>query len=59
MPQHSLAGGEVDVGGDEAANLGVVVSALQVIKAGFFIIYVATIAEWLLRAEGRGERAGC
>ena len=59
MPQHSLAGGEVDVGGDEAANLGVVVSALQVIKPGFFIIYIAAIAEGLLRAECRGERAGC
>ena len=58
MPQHSLAGGEVDVGGDEAANLGVVVSALQVIEPRFFIIYIAAIAEGLLRAEGRGERAG-
>ena len=59
MPQHSLAGGEVDVGGDEAANLGVVVSALQVIEPRFFIIYIAAIAEGLLRAEGCVDTAGC
>ena len=58
MPQHPLTGGKVDVGGDEAAVFGVVVSALQVIEPRFFIIYIAAIAEGLLRAEGRGERAG-
>ena len=42
MSQHPLTGGEVDVGGDEAANLGVVVSALQVIKPGFGWTYICT-----------------
>ena len=51
MPQHPLTGGEVDIGGDEAANLGVVVSALQVIEPGFLVIYIAPIAEGLFRAE--------
>ena len=35
MPQNSLTGGEVDIGGDEAAEFGVIVSALQVIEPGF------------------------
>ena len=58
MSQHPLTGGEVDVGGDEAANLGVVVSALQVIEPRFFIIYIAAIAEGLFRAEGLCKRTG-
>ena len=58
MPNNPLTGGEVDIGGDEAANLGVVVSALQVIKPGFLVIYVTPIAEGLFRAEGLCERTG-
>ena len=58
VPQHSLTGGEVDIGGDEAANLGVVVSALQVIKPGFFIIHIAAIAEGLLSDNGLCQRTG-
>ena len=58
MPQHSLAGGEVDVGGDEAANFGVIVSALQVIEPGFLVIHIAAIAEGLFRAEGLCKRTG-
>ena len=37
MPQHSLAGGEVDIDGDEAANLGVVLSALEIVEPGFLV----------------------
>ena len=58
MSQNSLTGGEVDIGGDEAANFGVVVSALQVIEPGFFIIHISAIAEGLFRAEGLCERTG-
>ena len=52
MTQHSLTGGEVDVCGDEAAEFGVIVSALQVVEPCLFIIHIAAIAEGLFRAEG-------
>ena len=51
MPQHSLAGGEVDIGGDEAAEFGVVVTTLEIVPACFFVIHIAAIAEGLFRAE--------
>ena len=37
MPQHPLTGGKVDVGGDEAANFGVVITALEIVPACFFV----------------------
>ena len=37
MPNNPLAGGKVDVGGDEAAEFGVVISALEIVPAGFFV----------------------
>ena len=58
MSYNSLTSGKVDIGGDEAANFGVVVSALQVIKPGFLVIYVTPIAEGLFRAEDLCERTG-
>ena len=59
MPQNSLTGGKVDVGGDETANFGVVVSALELVEPGFFIIHIAAIAEGLFRAKGLCERTAC
>ena len=58
MSQNSLTGGKVDVCGDEAAEFGVIVSALQVIKPGFLVIHIAAIAEGLFRAEGLCKRTG-
>ena len=58
MTQNSLTSGEVDIGGDEAANFGVIVSALQVIEPGFLVIHIAAIAEGLFRAEGLCKRTG-
>ncbi len=34
MPEHALAGGKVDVGGNKAAGRGIVITALQIIPAG-------------------------
>ena len=59
MSQHPLTGGEVDVGGDEAAEFGVIVSALQVIEPGFLVIHITPIAEGLFRAKGFCERTAC
>ena len=42
MPQHSLAGGEVDIGGDEAANLRVVISALEIVPSCFGWVLLCT-----------------
>ena len=58
MPQNSLTGGEVDVCGDEAAEFGVVISALEIVPACFFIIHISAIAEGLFRTEGLCERTG-
>ena len=58
MPQHPLAGGEVDIGGDEAANFGVVITALEIVPACFLVIYVTPVAEGLFSAEGFCERTG-
>ena len=37
MSQNSLSGGEVDIGGDEAAEFGVVVTALEIVEPCLFI----------------------
>ena len=58
MSQNSLTGGKVDVCGDEAAEFGVIVSALQVIEPGFLVIYVTPIAEGLFRSKGFCQRTG-
>ena len=58
MPQHSLIGGEVDIGGDEAAEFRVVVTTLEIVEPCLFIIHVAAIAEGLFRAEDLCERTG-
>ena len=58
MPQNSLTGGEVDIGGDEAANFGVVITALEIVPACFLVIHISAIAEGLFRAKGFCERTG-
>ena len=58
MSQNSLTGGEVDVGRDEAAEFGVVITALEIVEPCFFIIHIAAIAEGLFRAEGLCKRTG-
>ena len=35
VTQHALAGGDKGVGVEEAANLGIVITALEVIEASF------------------------
>ena len=41
VPQETLAGGGVGVGVDEAADLGIVISALEVIEPGLYWVIVA------------------
>lgn len=58
MPQDALAGGEDDIGGDEAAGAGVVVTGLEIVEGGLGVIDVAAVAEGLVGAQGRGKGAG-
>lgn len=58
MTQHTLAGGEGDIGGEEAAGGGVVVAGLEVVEGGFGVVDVATVAEGLVAAEGSDKGAG-
>ena len=59
MSQHPLTGGEVDIGGDEATEFGVVISALEIVPARFLIVNISAIAEGLFRAKGFCERTAC
>ena len=58
MSQNSLSGGEVDIGGDEAAEFGVVISALEIVPARFLIVNISAIAEGLFRAKDLCKRTG-
>ena len=37
MPNYTLAGGEEDIGGNEPADFGVIVPALEVVEARLFV----------------------
>ena len=58
MSQNSLSGGEVDIGGDEAAEFGVIITTLEIVPARFLIVNISAIAEGLFRAKGLCERTG-
>ena len=58
IAENALAGGDEGVCADEAAHFRVVVSALQVVKAGFGVVDIAAVAEGVVGAEGGGQGAG-
>ena len=51
MPENALAGGEEDIGGNEPADFGVIVPALEVVEAGFLIINISTVTEGIILSE--------
>ena len=51
MPENALTGGEEDIGGNEPADFGVIVPALEVVEAGFLIIDISTVAEGIILSE--------
>jgi hypothetical protein len=55
MPENALAGGEEDIGGNEPADFGVIVPALEVVEPGFFVIYISTITEGIILSECGSE----
>ena len=54
MSQDALSCGSIPIRIEEAASGGVVISALQVIEAGFGVVVVAAVAEGINRCEGAG-----
>ena len=52
--QHSLAGGGVGVGVQESAGGGVIIAGLEVIKASFAVVVVATVAQGVSLGHGTG-----
>ena len=51
MPENALTGGEEDIGGNEPADFGVIVPALEVVEAGFLIIDIPTVTEGIILSE--------
>jgi len=51
MPNYALTGGEEDIGGNEPADFGVIVPALEVVEAGFLIIDIPTVTEGIILSE--------
>ena len=55
MPENALTGGKEDIGGNEPADFGVIVPALEVVEAGFLIIDISTVAEGIILSECGSE----
>ena len=51
MPENALACGEEDIGGNEPADFGVIVPALEVIEARLFVIHIPTVTEGIILSE--------
>ena len=53
----AAVGAEDDIGRQEPADVGVVVSGVQVVPAGFHVVIVPTIAERVHGSNGGGQAA--
>ena len=51
MPENALAGGEEDIGGNEPADFGVIVPALEVVETRLLVIDISTITEGIILSE--------
>ena len=51
MPNYALAGGEEDIGGNEPADFGVIVPALEVVETRLLVIDIPTVAEGIILSE--------
>ena len=45
MPEYTLTGGRITIRIDESANLGVIITALEIVEAGFGVVIVATVTQ--------------
>ena len=51
MSENALAGGEEDIGGNEPADFGVIVSALEVVETCLLVIDISTVTEGIILSE--------
>ena len=51
MPENALACGEEDIGGNEPADFGVIVSALEVVETCLLVIDISTVTEGIILSE--------
>ena len=51
MPNYALAGGEEDIGGNEPADFGVIVPALEVVETCLLVIHISTVTEGIILSE--------
>ena len=51
MPENALAGGEEDIGGNEPADFGVIVPALEVVETCLLVIDISTVTEGIILSE--------
>ena len=51
MPNYALTSGEEDIGGNEPADYGVVVPALEVVETCLLVIDISTVTEGIILSE--------
>ena len=51
MPENALTGGKEDIGGNEPADFGVIVPALEVVEACLLVIDISTVTEGIILSE--------
>ena len=54
-----MASNSIGIGVDEAADSGIIISALEVVESCLGVVDIATVAEGVQGAEGCGQSAGC
>ena len=55
MSENTLACGEEDIGGNEPADFGVIVPALEVVETCLLVIDIPTVAEGIILSECGSE----
>ena len=55
MPENALTGGEEDIGGNEPADFGVIVPALEVVETCLLVIDISTVTERVILSECGSE----
>ena len=58
MPQQALTCGCESIRVEESADFGIIVSALEVVKAAFGVEDIAAVAQGVMLAQGGGQSAG-
>ena len=51
MPNHALAGRQIDIRGDKPASLGIVIAGLEIVEACLLVVDISPIAEGVQCAQ--------